>query len=87
MNRKPGERKCSAKTICRLRKSLIIRELAFQTVEDEYEVAFDNGFEEVLIRRATDIFAAAERSPVKRSAVPLGGRLVRAEFELRFAGQ
>ena len=57
-----------------------------QAILREYEVAFDNGLDEVLIRRATDIFAAAERSPVKRSAVPLSGRLVRAEFELRFAG-
>ncbi|MCX6927641.1 MAG: hypothetical protein NT154_31195 [Verrucomicrobia bacterium] len=53
----------------------------------EYEVAFDNGFEDVLIRRATDLFAAAAASPVKRPAVPASGRLVRAEFELHFTGQ
>jgi hypothetical protein len=53
----------------------------------EYEVAFDNGFEEVLIRKATDIFAAAEDKLVKRDAIPTGGRLVRATFDLYFAGK
>jgi|GEM_PF-3022378 hypothetical protein len=53
----------------------------------EYEVAFDNGFEEVVIRRATDIFAAAEARPVKVDAIPKGGRLVRASFDLYFAGK
>jgi hypothetical protein len=53
----------------------------------EYEVAFDNGFEEVLIRKATDIFAAAEDRPVKRDAIPTAGRLARAGFDLYFAGK
>ena len=53
----------------------------------EYEVAFDNGFEEVVIRRATDVFAAAEARPVKADAIPKGGRLVRASFDLYFAGK
>lgn len=53
----------------------------------EYEVAFDNGFEEVVIRKATDIFAAAEARPVKADPVPKGGRLVRASFDLYFAGK
>jgi len=53
----------------------------------EWEVAFDNGFEEVLIRKATDIFAAAEDKPVKRDAIPAGGRLVRAAFDLYFKGK
>ena len=29
----------------------------------EYEVAYDSGFEEVMIRKATDVFAAAEAAP------------------------
>ena len=37
MNQKLGNQKCSAKTIWRLCKSFKIRELAFQTVEDEFE--------------------------------------------------
>jgi hypothetical protein len=53
----------------------------------EYEVAFDNGFEEVLIKKATDIFAAAEERLVRRDAIPTGGRLVRAAFDLYFAGK
>ena len=53
----------------------------------EYEVAFDNGFEEVVIRRARDIFGAAEARPVKGDAIPRGGRLVRASFDLYFAGK
>jgi hypothetical protein len=52
----------------------------------EFEVAFDNGFEEVVIRKATDIFAAAEDKPVKRDAIPKAGRLVRASFDLYFVG-
>jgi len=53
----------------------------------EYEVAFDSGFEEVMIRKATDMFAAAEGGPVKRDAIPKGGRLVRAVFDLYFTGK
>ena len=53
----------------------------------EYEVAYDSGFEEAMIRRATDVFAAAEASPVKRDAIPKGGRLVRAAFDLYFKGK
>ncbi len=50
----------------------------------EYEVAFDNGFDEVRIRKATDIFAVAERPGGE--AIPKGGRLVRAAFDLYFTG-
>ncbi len=53
----------------------------------EYEVAWDNGFNEVLIHKATDIFAAAESRPEKRDAIPRSGRLVRATFDLHFAGK
>jgi hypothetical protein len=53
----------------------------------EYEVALDNGFDEVVVRKATDIFAAAEEKPVKRDAIPKAGRLVRAVFDLYFAGK
>jgi hypothetical protein len=52
----------------------------------EYEMAFDNGFEETVIRKATDIFVAAEEDPVKREAIPQSGRLVRATFDLYFTG-
>jgi hypothetical protein len=51
----------------------------------EYEVAFDNGFDEVTIREATDLFAAAESRKV--DAIPKGGRLVRAGFDLYFTGK
>ena len=51
----------------------------------EYEVAFDNGFDEVTIREATDLFAAAESRKVE--AIPKGGRLVRAGFDLYFTGK
>jgi len=50
----------------------------------EYEVAFDTGHEEVLIRKADDIFAAAADSPVKRDPIPTSGRLVRAAFDFYF---
>ena len=53
----------------------------------EYEVVFDSGFDEVLIRKATDIFGAAADKPVKRDAIPAGGRLVRAAFDLYFDGE
>lgn len=50
----------------------------------EYEVAFDTGHEEVLIRKADDIFSAADDSPFRREAIPAGGRLVRAAFDFYF---
>lgn len=50
----------------------------------EYEVAFDTGHEEVLIRKADDIFAAAEDSRFGRDAIPTGGRLVRAGLDVYF---
>jgi hypothetical protein len=53
----------------------------------EYEVVFDNGFEESVACRATDLFAAAEAKPVKRDAIPAGCRLVRATFDLYFIGK
>jgi len=53
----------------------------------EYEVAYDSGFEEVMIRKATDVFAAAEAAPGKRDAIPKGGKLVRAAFDLYFKGK
>ena len=42
MNPKPGSQKCSAKTIWPLCKSFKIKELAFQTVEDEFEASLLN---------------------------------------------
>jgi hypothetical protein len=51
----------------------------------EYEIAFNSGFEEVLIRKATDIFAAAEARD--RDAIPSGGQVVRAAFDLYFTGK
>jgi hypothetical protein len=51
----------------------------------EYEIAFGNGYEEVMIRKATDVFAAAENR--ERDAIAEGGRLVRAVFDLYFAGR
>ena len=50
----------------------------------EYEVAFDTGHGEVLIRKADDIFAAAADSRFERDAIPAGGRLVRAGFDFYF---
>lgn len=50
----------------------------------EIEVAFGGGFNEVLIRKADDIFAAAEAKDWP--AIPKAGRLVRAAFDFWFAG-
>jgi hypothetical protein len=51
----------------------------------EYEIAFNGGFNEVVIRKADDIFAAAEARG--RPAIPDGGRLVRASFDVLFEGE
>lgn len=50
----------------------------------EIEVAFGGGFNDVVIRKSDDIFAAALARG--REAVPDGGRLVRAAFDFWFAG-
>jgi hypothetical protein len=52
----------------------------------EYEIAFDTGHQEVLIRKADDIFAAAQDSPFERDPIPTSGRLVRAAFYFYFEG-
>lgn len=54
-----------------------------QVVLREIEVAFHNAYDEVIIRKATDLFAAATASSHKRSAIP-SGRLVRATFDIYF---
>jgi hypothetical protein len=50
----------------------------------EIEIAFGGGYNEVVIRKADDVFAAAEAS--QRKAIPDGGRLVRAAFDVYFDG-
>ena len=50
----------------------------------EVEIAFGGGYNEVIIRKADDVFAAAEAS--QRKAIPDGGRLVRAAFDVYFDG-
>ncbi len=50
----------------------------------EIEVAYGGGFNEVVIRKADDVFAAATARG--RVAVPEGGRLVRAAFDVTFRG-
>ena len=50
----------------------------------EYEISFDGGFHEVLIRKADDIFAAAEASTQKHDPILKSGRLDRACFEIHF---
>lgn len=50
----------------------------------EIEIAFGGGYNEVIIRKADDVFAAAEAS--QRKAIPDGGRLVRAAFDVYFNG-
>jgi hypothetical protein len=50
----------------------------------EIEVAFGGGYNEVVIRKADDVFAAAEAR--ERKAIPDGGRLVRAGFDVYFDG-
>ena len=50
----------------------------------ECEVALDSGHGEVLIRKADDLFAAAADGPTRREAIPTGGRVVRAAFEVYF---
>jgi hypothetical protein len=50
----------------------------------EVEIAFGGGYNEVIIRKAVDVFAAAEAS--QRKAIPDGGRLVRAAFDVYFEG-
>jgi hypothetical protein len=50
----------------------------------EIEVGFGGGYNEVLVRKADDVFAAAEAS--QRKAIPDGGRLVRAAFDVYFDG-
>ena len=50
----------------------------------EIEIAWGGGYNEVVIRKADDIFAAAEAS--ERKAIPDGGRLVRAAFDVYFEG-
>jgi hypothetical protein len=50
----------------------------------EIEVAFGGGFNDVVIRKSDDIFAAALARG--RDAIPDGGRLVRAAFDFWFAG-
>lgn len=54
-----------------------------QIVLREIEVAFHNAYDEVIIRKASDLFAAAAASSHKRSAIP-SGRLVRAAFDIYF---
>jgi hypothetical protein len=50
----------------------------------EIEVAYPGGYNEVLIRKADDLFAAAEARG--RNAIPEGGRLARAAFDFWFTG-
>ncbi len=50
----------------------------------EIEVAFGGGFNDVVIRKSDDIFAAALARG--RDAIPDGGRLVRAAFDFWFTG-
>lgn len=50
----------------------------------ELEVAYDNGHDEVVIRKADDLFAAAADAPFERLAIPASGRLVRASFDFHF---
>jgi len=52
----------------------------------ELEIAFDNKHYESVIRRADDLFAAAADAPFDRAAIPAGGRLVRATFDVYFTG-
>ncbi len=52
----------------------------------EIEIAWGGGFNEVVIRKADDLFAAAAASEGKRKAIPDGGRLVRAAFDVYFVG-
>lgn len=50
----------------------------------EVEIAFGGGYNEVVIRKADDVFASAEAS--ERKAIPDGGRLVRASFDVYLDG-
>lgn len=50
----------------------------------EIEMAWDGGHNEVLIRKADDIFGAAAEQNPPRNAVPQSGRLVRAAFDFYF---
>ncbi|HMJ91653.1 MAG TPA: hypothetical protein VK530_17660 [Candidatus Acidoferrum sp.] len=50
----------------------------------ELEIGFHNGFHESVIRRSDDIFAAAEARG--KEAIPAGGRLIRAAFDVYFTG-
>jgi hypothetical protein len=50
----------------------------------EIEMAWDNGYNETVIRRNDDIFAAAEAADPARPAIPQGARLVRAAFDFYF---
>lgn len=50
----------------------------------EIEVSFGGGFNDVVIRKSDDIFAAALARG--RDAIPDGGRLVRAAFDFWFTG-
>jgi hypothetical protein len=51
----------------------------------ELEVAYDNGHNEIVIRKADDLFAAAADAPFVRQAIPTSGRLVRASFDFYFS--
>jgi len=50
----------------------------------EIEMAWDGGHNEVVIRKADDIFAAAADRVPERDAIPQGARLVRAAFDFYF---
>ena len=50
----------------------------------EIEVAFGGGFNDVVIRKSDDVFAAALARG--REAIPDGGRLIRAAFDFWFTG-
>lgn len=50
----------------------------------EIEIAYRGGFREVVIRKADDIFKAAEAR--QREAIPGTGKLVRAAFDIYFEG-
>jgi len=50
----------------------------------EIEVAYGGGFNDVVIRKSDDIFAAAQARG--KDAIPDSGRLVRASFDFWFTG-
>jgi hypothetical protein len=50
----------------------------------EIELAWDNGYNETVIRRNDDVYAAAADRDPERPAIPEGGRLVRAAFDFYF---